>query len=177
MQNETTHGQERSQSCNPCEGPVCPGRIRLRCLEIHLDQSLGTRTTVSDGQTGSDTDRQVKCMKINYSTNSSMKTYKRFGSQGIVFCCGALKLVHKSCFFKNGWKEKRKQWNNKVIWAHCSVPIMPLQRTFFMWLQTLYCYGNWRLFPPYVPLRWKHTTEAYLTDEVQWGVSYDIDDK
>lgn len=108
MQNETTHGQERSQSCNPCEGPVSPGRIRLRCLEIHLDQSLGTRTTVSDGQTGSDTDRQVKCMKINYSTNSSMKTYKRFGSQGIVFCCGALKLAHKSCFFKNGWKRKKK---------------------------------------------------------------------
>lgn len=35
---------------------MCPSRIRLVCLEIHLDQSLGTRIILSDGKTGSDTD-------------------------------------------------------------------------------------------------------------------------
>lgn len=101
MQNETAHGQEGSQSCNLCEGPVCPSRIRLVCLEIHLDQSLGTRIIASDGHTGSDTDsnkdrthlQSVICKdetsihhtklniwKYNCSTKSSMKTCKRFSS-------------------------------------------------------------------------------------------------
>lgn len=35
---------------------VCPSRIRLGRLEIRLDQSLGTRSTLSDGQTGRATD-------------------------------------------------------------------------------------------------------------------------
>lgn len=54
MQNETAHGREGSQSRNLCKGPVCPSRIRLVCLEIHLDQSLGSRIIVSDGQTASE---------------------------------------------------------------------------------------------------------------------------
>ncbi len=49
MQNETAHGQEGSHGCNLCKGPVSLSRIRPVCLEIHLDQSLGTRIMVSDG--------------------------------------------------------------------------------------------------------------------------------
>lgn len=35
---------------------ACPSRIRLGWLEIRLDQSLGTRSTLSDGQTDRATD-------------------------------------------------------------------------------------------------------------------------
>lgn len=98
-QNETAHGQEMSQSCNLCEGPVCPSRIRLGCLELHLDQSLGTRITVSDGQTGSDTDssnerthtafnmhipHQVKCINIKL-FNKVINLRERFRTPEIVF--------------------------------------------------------------------------------------------
>lgn len=42
MPDETAHGLDVRQSCNLCEGLVCPSRIRRVCLQIHLDQSLVT---------------------------------------------------------------------------------------------------------------------------------------
>lgn len=83
---------------------VCPSRIRLGWLEIRLDQSLGTRSTLSDGQTGRATHSWTdmthrrkdcaftwRCLK---NTNSRMESDKMLSSLQILFWCAATKCMH-----------------------------------------------------------------------------------